>query len=509
MGSLTVQGAIDAKGLRARSIRLTAPSNSGGTARANLKALRASQLSMSGPYKEIDIEKGRIDTVDIRMSGCDKLSAQQLFSSNVKIRGEGKVVDLCGSHIKSLIEFSDLNIESIDLKGSSLNKLSGNKFISGRANLDSVQAIGKVELDKCEFSEELSARASIFDDAVSFARCSLPGVVDFSSAYFKRGASFKVGSGADIAKSPGFKQIGEANFSGTRFDPGIEEICINFDGRETLEAASFEGAIFAGVPMFYECEFHENISFRGAIFQIEKPKTSYWSAVAMLPWRRFWEESLASYRWPQTIDARRLGKAWGALRAPLASRRATENYRLSRYERAYNALRQRFSEVGNAKYERQFHNYELRARRRRIDSDAPPVESVVSWIYDVFSQYGQSISRPLVALFAVWLFCSLGYFLFAGISTVDGALESAVFSARQIVKPFSAWSRDFALAAAPLSGSGTTAVSPWIEKLMLIGTDYEVLRSTLVRVIATVQSFVAIVLLFLSGLAVRRTFGVG
>lgn len=220
-------------------------------------------------------------------------------------------------------------------------------------------------------------------------------------------------------------------------------------------------------------------------------------------------DGLKSYSFPLQVDWIRLAKAWYVLRKPLAVRRAEENHRLSRYERAYNALRQRFSEVGNAKYERQFHNYELRARRRRIDADAPAVEGAVSWVYDAFSRYGQSIARPLAILFFTWVAFAFVYFFIAGVSTFDGAVESGVFSARQVVKPFTAWSRDFALSAAPASNGSPTALDPWIRDLMSVGSKSEVIQSTVVRLFATVQSFLSIILLFLSGLAVRRTFGVG
>lgn len=185
-----------------------------------------------------------------------------------------------------------------------------------------------------------------------------------------------------------------------------------------------------------------------------------------------------------------------------------QNKRLSKYERAYNALRQRFEAVGNSKEERRFHTFELRARRQRFDADSPLMEGAISRIYDQVSHYGQSISRPiLILVLGCWFGFAAAYFLLAGLFTLDGAIEALVFAGRQIVKPFSSWSRDFTLPASYDSGGAGTTLSAWMAALLGTGSG-GLIRTTFVRFLASTQSLIALIMLFLSGLAIRRTFGV-
>jgi hypothetical protein len=96
----------------------------------------------------------------------------------------------------------------------------------------------------------------------------------------------------------------------------------------------------------------------------------------------------------------------------------------------------------------------------------------------------------------------------AGNFGLDGYIEAGSFSARQIVKPFSAWSRDFALSASAVSSSSSQQFSPWLADLFDYGGTGELLKTTAVRILASIQSLGSLVMLFLAGLAIRRTFGV-
>jgi hypothetical protein len=152
--------------------------------------------------------------------------------------------------------------------------------------------------------------------------------------------------------------------------------------------------------------------------------------------------------------------------------------------------------------EQTFYRYELTCRRRQKTTAMS--ERAVSWLYDRFSNYGTSTTRPLGIILGVWLAFAILYWLMAlslprspiaGLTFRPFApIHSTVFdtlrlSAHVIFAPFAIWNGNF----------GVSAFDD-----ALLKADPAIALG--VRLVATLESILAAVLLFLSVLAVRRRF---
>lgn len=263
VGDLNIQGGLSASSLKCENLTLTYVSNLGASKGAVLPRLKASRVKISGLYDRVEVDRGRVKSLEVTAHEGTTLTGLSLVAGSVTIHGKINSVDLSEAQITRELELRALSAQRILCRGLVVKTVRGSNVSCPILEIPGAHIGGELSFDRSRFLESLAAPSSTFEGAVSFARCALPGSVDFSAAHFQKGADFKVGSGSEVVAEPAFKQIGEANFAGSRFEPGQDEVCANFDGRQTLEAANFESARFSGVPMFYECEFHENISFRG------------------------------------------------------------------------------------------------------------------------------------------------------------------------------------------------------------------------------------------------------
>jgi hypothetical protein len=428
------------------------------------------------------------------------VTAEELVFSNLKAREVAlsratvQTIDFSGAHIATLkSEGAELRVlllddaavsDSLNLDRSKLVRFEGGRLACG----------GKFTFRNGSVEQALSLVNAHFSAAVILAGTALGVDLDFRWSKFDAGLNLR--GGAPEANST----LGRADFMGCEFKAGEGEICADFDRRQALDVVRFDLAHFEGLPNFFESALHENSSFDGAKFSIVPEAMVAEQEAPARP-----RELLASMRGDianKSLSFPSLKTYWRSMQKA----RALESARMARYERAYNALRQRAEEINNAKYERVFHTYELRARRRRRDRDAPYVERVLSQIYDLTSEYGQSITRPLLCVLGLWALLGFVYWFVAGVITDAGLVEALQFSARQVIKPFSVWSRDIALPAVPGSGAAE-APDRWIVALLHVGNNFgDLLRTLLVQVLATLQSLASLALLFLSGLAIRRVF---
>jgi hypothetical protein len=146
--------------------------------------------------------------------------------------------------------------------------------------------------------------------------------------------------------------------------------------------------------------------------------------------------------------------------------------------------------------EQRFHRYELTCRRKITTT--PRSERFFSTIYAVAGDYGGSLVRPLVNLVALWLIAAGAMVLMGAALGVPvrlshgiGALET---SARHIFQWMNIWSRAFPAACDPRD----------FESLLTCGGGS--MQRLAYRAFATLESFLAGVLIFLTALAVKRRF---
>jgi hypothetical protein len=184
-------------------------------------------------------------------------------------------------------------------------------------------------------------------------------------------------------------------------------------------------------------------------------------------------------------------------------RREKYEQRLRELEGGCRVLKLAMGAAADRTREQMLYRFELRARRAQRDT--PGWEKILSDLYGALSGYGSSLLRPFIA--AALLHLSFGAVFFAlalgldrfvqpnpvvGRAIVDDAWNALTFSWTNIFQPFSAL--------------GADAQSPdesWTRQLLF---EFPSGFGFAVRMLATFESLIAIVLVFLFALAVRRRF---
>lgn len=165
--------------------------------------------------------------------------------------------------------------------------------------------------------------------------------------------------------------------------------------------------------------------------------------------------------------------------------------RLMELESGCRILRQEMIKQGDKSREHLLYKYESIARREQ--SSTPGAERFISHLYDVTSDYGASITTP-----AIWLL-TLSWF-YAQIYAVSFPVIATSGSDKLLYGLLVSFSRIFPFGA---FGDVTSSFASDIYRLGMPWT------SGLFMLVATSQSFFAIILIFLCGLAVRRKFQIG
>ncbi|MBY0423186.1 MAG: hypothetical protein K2Q06_12845 [Parvularculaceae bacterium] len=144
--------------------------------------------------------------------------------------------------------------------------------------------------------------------------------------------------------------------------------------------------------------------------------------------------------------------------------------------------------------EQRFYELELRARRRRDSTKL--WQRLLSLAYGATSDYGASIVKPLGGIVVLWIVFAL---IYCGFRTswlhdappVQTFIDALNFSASAIFRGFSFWS------------IGEVKQDDFARALLIDGGD---LLGLGIKLIATLQSFTSIILVFLTALAARRYF---
>jgi uncharacterized protein YjbI with pentapeptide repeats len=325
--------------------------------------------------------------------------------------------------------------------------------------------------DRTSFAEALSFNSARFGGPASFAGAAFLGRATFVKARFEAAANF----GAEPESQPGSvvggDRFGSVSFQASSFVAGRDAIwCVDFDGRQFRGSSVFDGCSFHGAPRFFQATFHENASFRYTRF-------------ARAPHPTFRERRIAFGRHARVGTAVRATlNAW--------------NKEHQQYEHSYRSLKLRMNQIGAAREERRFLALELRARRARLDQEVRPLESLLSILYDLTSDYGESIVRPL-AWTAVVTLAAAGAYYAAAFPTAE-PLQATEFAIRQIFRPFNVWAD---------GGAAIGPPEPQTFADILLGRRSAAYSLSLgMKFVASLQSLCCLTLLFLSALAIRKRF---
>ncbi|MCW3848096.1 pentapeptide repeat-containing protein [Sphingomonas sp. LB-2] len=333
---------------------------------------------------------------------------------------------------------------------------------------------------ECQF-EDIDFQACKFEGNAAFWRTKFAGEADFSSVTISGFAGFSGCTFCDRVFFLASDISGYANFSRVTWPTTFEHLHPVFEGCRFRDVANFKTTDFCAFPIFDGAEFK-------ARFLLSEPVLGETSP------DQLFEKILAAAR-DTVIGDRKI------IAAPDYDREQDykKEFRLAdaRYGSLAGGLRTlklAMSAQSDAFREQRFYRYELKSRSRQPSE--PVSARIASAIYGTVSDYGASIGRPfvclsiLISLFSLifWLIgLSLGLVKWSDLGQVAQAMD---ISWSNSFKPFSA----FSVEGMPQGSLGTKLLS-YNEWVLL-----------LVKLLATMQSILSIVLGFLFALAVKRRF---
>jgi uncharacterized protein YjbI with pentapeptide repeats len=332
-----------------------------------------------------------------------------------------------------------------DFRGATFGNASfASATFSGFANFASATFSGFVDFGSVTFSGAASFSSATFSSNANFGRVTFSDTTDFASATFSYAAYF--GS----ATFSGFANFASATFSGfVDFGDATFSGNANFRGATFNDITFFRGATFIGYADFTNAEMKARTSFRDAKFSAP-PRCFNTKLHEGTTWH--------GVQWPETPG---------------------DGIQAREFIDAYERLKLEMDRLKKHGDELDFFAREQQCRRVVLG----PWKGLPIAIYGFLSDYGRSYSRPLVLLATTVL---VGSFLFA--VHIVGSWTSL-------------WS-DRGRQAVGISFANTLG----LFGRPLMKPDALVELPDWLKAVATVQSILGIVLLFLFGLGIRNRF---
>ncbi len=435
------------------------------------------------------------------------------------------------AHFKSARFSGDARFTSATISGEANFD---NTIFSGHANLNSVTFSGKANFDSASFSGDARFYNATFSDDASFHSAIFSGGARFNDTTISGDATF---SSANFS--------GNARFNPTTFLGNARFYRAFFSGHANLNSAIFSGdssfnfATFAGGARFHRAKFEKSAFFRGSKFEykdVDNVKSGQmWFGKAVFSGPLNFDDAVfasnpahhsAAFlgaRFADLASFRGCGDHWVAAldeveikgRILIDEREETDSLRnfdlvilsrardggenpttkeslLKELEGGCRTLKVAMGAARNEIMEQRY--YRLQLRTRREQAEVPPSERLVSFLFGWTADYGLSSTRPLVGLGLLMLVFTYIHAMFwhaTGSFDGSGFIKSIEMAASRMF-PFGAFefvSRD------------------WFNQLACRGAyPYTLLFA---RLFASLQSLIALLLIFLFGLSVRRRFKVG
>lgn len=397
--------------------------------------------------------------------------------------------DFSESTFKQKASFSRTTFaEPVNLSEAVFNRptdFRGAKF-QRSSNLSAVYH-GDVDFSGCEFSEQAEFRVSFFASSVSFSRAKFQSETFFSDAIFEDDAEFKEAAFFGDTDFSEARSKGKLSFIGCRFLGNVD--FHNFNWPPDEQEVSFQFSEFAMRVIFSGNDFHHVEALNQTLFHVQptfsKPSVGY---------DYLFERS--HKRIQERITRHNKGRADWNLR---------RSFKMNAWEAlagGYRTLKLNASHWGDSSLQQRYYRYELRTRVK--SPDAPWWEKLAARLYSWSSDYGSSISRPILALVFLLLMFGTIYFALAisiGVAELSETEELAAlgwqsweFSWNNVFRPLSALATE-----APREGDASRLAG----KLLY---DYGGGFAAVVRAVATLQSLLGVILAFLFGLSLRRRF---
>jgi uncharacterized protein YjbI with pentapeptide repeats len=360
-----------------------------------------------------------------------------------------RAVDFNGFAFRKLVDFTSSKFSRLTLFGAHFQgyaRFHSSTFV-GRTDFTRAIFAG-AEFEAVEFFSKVDFEYTNFTQDIHFNKATFYQPTYFNHSTFRGRASFEATRFSAIVSFGTVQFIKRASFRGASFSSA------SFRAAEFSGAADFSYASFSISPEFINAEFKASTTFANARFEHGVPDFRG----AKLHQATEWHDA----SWPPPPNAKSVAQ--------------DQVY-------AYERLKREMEQLKKHEDEQKFFRKELRARRglARVLSG----EWFLNFAYQVSSDYGSSVGRPialLAALFAIGVYVFSGMPLTAAAINLDAIPHAVAISFANII-PVVPTTHDIA--------SATHAV---------VG------MSRIEKVVGVTQTLLGVPLLFLLGLALRNRF---
>jgi hypothetical protein len=390
-------------------------------------------------------------------------------------------------------------------------------FFQGDASFDDADFQGDADFWDAAFHLDASFNGADFQGDALFHHAKFHGDADFNNAAFHGDAifldaAFRGDAGFYNALFRHFVWFAETKFEkGVFFGNALFEGVATFAPKNWPKEArhwhrAFKNTRFAATPNFESDQFGFFARFDGALFErcVLLPPGSEKEGKRILLAERAaaLKAANADYEdWlgEETKEAEKNNTPSPTPKARADKRTAFRNTRLRELAGGCRVLKQAMAFASDPQREQQIYRYELMAQRAQTDLGLGVKTS--SLLFSLLSDYGASVARPFIALFLTLLvFVALYAGLEHGLALLPIGEETHVaapLTPDAVVNTLSfSFSRVFPF------GAFENVSTEWFAAFEEKYGGWVLLA----RILATLQSLIAITLAFLFGLAVRRRF---
>lgn len=350
-----------------------------------------------------------------------------------------------------------------------------NSILLDRLDVEKLKAVSRIELDGCQargINFQHSDIGSLTIDDCDFTRISSWNT-EFTAKVVIRNCAFH--AGVELLSSR-FKD--DFEIIDSEIDELLDLMRCDFEQRVTFAdvtwppagylVASLSGSRFRGLLTFASAAPPPIQIFREAGCEGGLALGRYTTA----QWRDMLAEELDAWQFPRPEIADKLAHS-------------------QNIENAARNLRRNAERESDVHAEHFWHRAELIARRSR--DDVSVLEKAFSHLYGLVADYGLSMSRPFAAIVVLTVVCSLLYWavgssaLWGGPADWHSLEESLGFSLSRML---------------PIGAFGSDE-NTWRQTLLGHGGT---IGSIAVRTVATAQTIMSAILIFLGVMAIRRKF---
>lgn len=322
--------------------------------------------------------------------------------------------------------------------------------------------------DRAIFTGDASFYSATFTGDAMFVGATFTGYASFDSAKFQASGFFR--QAKFEVEADGVRKSGQMSFAKAVFAGPVDFESAVFAAKPADHSAAFLGARFADLASFRGCGDHwmaalDEAEIKGRILIDERDEA----------------DSLRDFDMVVLPGARDGG-----------DNPATQESLLKELEGGCRTIKVAMGAARNEIMEQRYYRFQLLARREQ--AGVPRSKRLVSHLFGWAADYGLSLTRPLAGLgILLMVFIIIHAFFWHATGSFDGAgLIKSIEMAASRMFPF---------------GAFEFISKNWFDELACRGAyPYTLLFA---RLFASLQSLIALLLIFLFGLAVRRRFKVG